>query len=165
MTKLLTAFVLLSLSGLGALTPGAWAAAASGSDPLALTGLVAHPLHLTLADLKAMPSTHVTATQTSGHGPVPLDCTGVSLQALLKQAAPDFGDKRNANLAHTLLLTGDDGYAVALSIGEIDADYGKAAPIIATACGGKDLDNQRLIVPSDGHAGRAIQGLVSIELK
>jgi hypothetical protein len=155
----LTAFALLSLSGFAAV------AAAPGSDPLALTGLVAHPLHLSFADLKAMPSTHVSATQMSGLGPVPLDCTGVSLTALLKQAAPNFGDKRNANLAHTLLFTGDDGYAVSLSLGEIDADYGKAAPLIATACGGKELDNQRLVVPSDGHAGRAIQGLVSIEVK
>ena len=101
---------------------------------------MAHPLHLSLASLKAMPSTHVTATQMSGHGPVPLDCTGVPLAALLKQAAPNFGDGRNANLAHTLLFTGDDGYAVSLSFGEIDADYGKAAPIIATECGGKALD-------------------------
>jgi hypothetical protein len=158
MRKLLAAFALLSLSGFAAV-------AAPGSDPLAVTGLVAHPLHLTLADLKAMPPIHVTATQMSGHGPVPLDCTGVPLAALLKQAAPSFGDARNASLAHSLLFTGDDGYAVSLSFGEIDADYGKAAPIIATACGGKELDNQRLVVPSDGHAGRAIQGLVRIEVK
>ncbi len=152
-----TAFALLSLSGFATL--------AAPAEPLALTGLVAHPLHLTFADLKAMPSTHVSATQMSGRGPMPLDCTGVLLAALLKQAAPNFGDKRNANLAHTLLFTGDDGYAVSLSIGEIDADYGNAAPLIATACGGKELENQRLVVPSDGHAGRAIQGLVSIEVK
>ena len=153
------AFALLSLSGFAAL------AAAPGGDPLAVTGLVAHQLHLTLADLKAMPPIHVTANQMSGRGPVPLDCSGVPLAALLKQAAPSFGDARNVSLAHSLLFTGDDGYAVSLSFGEIDADYGKAAPIIATACGGKDLDNQRLVVPSDGHAGRAIQGLVSIEVK
>lgn len=157
MKKQIAAFTLLSLSG--------FAAAAAPGELLVLTGLVAHPLHLTLADLKAMPPTHVTATQMSGHGPVPLDCTGVSLTALLKQAAPSFGDARNANLAHTLLFTGDDGYAVSLSFGEIDADYGKAAPIIATACGGKELDHQRLVVPGDGHAGRAIQGVVSIEVK
>ena len=101
----------------------------------------------------------------SGHGPVPLDCMGVPLAAPLKQAAPNFGDGRNANLAHTLLFTGDDGYAVLLSFGEIDADYGKAAPIIATECGGKALDSQRLVVPGDGHAGRAIQGVVKIEVK
>jgi DMSO/TMAO reductase YedYZ molybdopterin-dependent catalytic subunit len=158
--KLLTV-ALLSL----AFPAAALAAAAPGSDVLDIKGLVAHPLHLTLADLKALPSTHVTATQASGHGPVPLDCTGVALSALLKQAAPAFGDKRNANLAHSILFTGDDGYAVAMSIGEIDPDYGKAAPVIATACGGKDLDNARLVVPSDGHAGRAIQGLVWIEVK
>lgn len=160
MKKLFAAFVVLSLSGVAAL-----AAAAPGADALDVKGLVAHPLHLSFADLKAMPSIHVNATQMSGRGPVPLDCTGVPLAALLKQAAPNFGDKRNAFLAHSLLFTGDDGYAVSLSFGEIDADYGKAAPVIATACAGKPLDNPRLVVPSDGHAGRAIQGLGSIDVK
>jgi DMSO/TMAO reductase YedYZ molybdopterin-dependent catalytic subunit len=140
-------------------------AAIAADPPLALTGLVAHPLHLSLADLKALPPIHVSATQMSGHGPVPLDCTGVPLAALLKTATPNFGDARNANLAHTLLVTGDDGYAVSLSFGEIDADYGKAQPLVATACGGKQLDSPRLVVPGDGHAGRSIQGVVSIEVK
>src|SRR5476651_2163879 len=44
------------------------AALAAPDEPLVLTGLVAHPLHLSLANLKAMPPTHVTATQMSGHG-------------------------------------------------------------------------------------------------
>src|SRR5476649_560852 len=111
--------------------------AAAAEAPLSITGLVAHPLHLSLADLRRLPGTHVTATQVSGRGPVALDCTGVALAALLQQAAPSFGAARNANLAHGLLVTGDDGYAVMLSFGEIDPDYGHAAAIIATDCDGK----------------------------
>jgi hypothetical protein len=50
-------------------------------------------------------------------------------------------------------------------LGEIDPDYGHAAPVIATDCGGKALEAPRLVVPGDGHAGRAVRGVVTIEVK
>jgi DMSO/TMAO reductase YedYZ molybdopterin-dependent catalytic subunit len=140
-------------------------AALAADPPIAVTGLVNTPLHLTLADLGGFPATHVSATQVSGHGPVPLDCTGVSLGAIIAKAGLDVGAKNNANLAHTLLVTGDDGYAVALSLGEIDPNYGSAPAIIATTCNGKPEENPRLVVPNDKHGGRAVQGVVSIEVK
>jgi DMSO/TMAO reductase YedYZ molybdopterin-dependent catalytic subunit len=141
------------------------AALAATDPPIAVTGLVSIPLHLTLADLGNFPATHVSATQVSGHGPVALDCTGASLAAILDKAALNVSKNRNANLAHSLLVTGDDGYAVSLSLGELDPDYGNAEPIIATNCNGKPLDNPRLVVPHDKHGGRAVQGVVSIEVK
>ena len=139
--------------------------AAAAEPSLAVTGLVAHPQHLSLADLRALPATHVAATQVSGRGPVALDCSGASLTALLKAAEPSFGAANNAKLAHTLLVTADDGYAVAISMGEIDPDYGHASAIIATDCGAKALATPRLVVPGDVHGGRAVQGVVTIEVK
>jgi hypothetical protein len=141
------------------------AAMAATDPPIAVSGLVATPLHLTMADLGNFPATHVSATQVSGHGPVPLDCTGASLGAIVAKAALNVGSKNNASLGHTLLVTGDDGYAVALSLGEIDPNYGNAPAIIATSCNGKPEDNPRLVVPNDKHGGRAVQGVVSIEVK
>lgn len=139
---------------------------ASAAEPsLSVTGLVSNPLHLSFAELRAFPTTHVTATQASGRGPVALDCTGVAVSVLLERASPSLGPQKNVKLAHTLLVTADDGYAVALSFGEIDPDYGHAAPVIATDCGGKALDGPRLVVPGDGHAGRAVRGVVTIEVK
>ena len=111
---------------------GSISALAATDRPIAVTGLVSTSLHLTMADLGSFPATHVSATQVSSHGPVPLDCTGVSLGAIVAKAALNVGSKNNANLAHTLLVTGDDGYAVALSLGEIDPNYGNAPAIIAT---------------------------------
>lgn len=138
---------------------------AFADSELAVTGMVGSPLHLSLADLRGFPSAHVAVSQASGHGPVTLDCTGVTIASLLKKAAPAFGPKNNANLAHTLLISADDGYAVALSFGEIDPDYGHVEPILATDCSGKPLAAPRLVVPGDLHAGRAVNGIVSIEVK
>jgi hypothetical protein len=139
--------------------------AATAEQPLAVKGLVSQTLFLDLAELRKFPATHIAITQASSRGPVALDCTGASLSAILQRAKLSFGTQRNANLAHTLLISADDGYAVALSMGEIDPDYGHVAPLIATDCGGKPLDAPRLVVPGDVHAGRAVSGLVSIEVK
>ena len=141
------------------------AAAQAAEPPLSVSGLVLHPLSLTLADLKSFPVVHVSVTQASGKGPVVLDCSGAALTALLDKAALNLGKANNANLGHSVLITADDGYAIALSLGEIDPDYGNAGPIIATDCGGKPLDAPRLVVPNDKHAGRAMKGVVSIAVK
>ena len=140
-------------------------AAQAAEPPLSVSGLVLHPLSLTPADLKSFPVVHVSVTQASGRGPVVLDCSGAALTALLDKAALNLGKANNANLGHSVLITADDGYAIALSLGEIDPDYGNAGPIIATDCGGKPLDAPRLIVPNDKHAGRAMKGVVSIAVK
>ena len=143
-----------------------WLAPFAAAEPsISVAGMVANPLHLSFADLRAYPSAHIAVSQLSGHGPVALDCTGVTIASLLKRAAPSFGPKNNANLAHTLLITADDGYSVALSLGEIDPDYGHVEPIIATDCSGKPLAAPRLVVPGDVHAGRAVNEVVTIEVK
>jgi hypothetical protein len=140
-------------------------AAVAAEPGISLTGLVNNNLHLTLADLKAFPATHVSATQASGRGPVKLDCTGASVNALLDKAGLKLGKANNAKLAHSVLITADDGYAVAVSLGEIDPDYGNEQAIIATACGGTELDAPRLVMPADKHGGRAVKGVVSMDVK
>jgi hypothetical protein len=140
--------------------------AAGAAEPgISLTGLVSHPLKLTLAELNAFPPAKVSATQVSGRGPVKLDCTGAAVNALLDKAGLNLGKGNNAKLAHSVLVTADDGYQVALSLGEIDPDYGNEQAIIATACEGKALDAPRLVVPADKHGGRAVKGVVNLEVK
>lgn len=135
------------------------------SAPIAVTGLVATPLHLSTANLGVFPAIHITATQVSGRGPVALDCTGAALSAIIAKAGLNVGKGNNAKLAHSVVITADDGYAAALSLGEIDADYGNQNVIVATQCNGKPLDAPRLVVPNDKHAGRAVNGVVSIDVK
>lgn len=139
--------------------------AQAADAPISVTGLVATPLHLTMADLGSFPAIHVSASQISGRGPVPLECTGAALSAIIAKAGLNVGKGNNAKLAHSVVITADDGYAAALSLGEIDADYGNQNVIIATQCNGKPMDGPRMVVPGDRHGGRAVSGVVSIEVK
>lgn len=162
MMRILPQICAVSLAMTACLAPSHADGAAAG---LTVSGLVARPMQLSLAQLRAMPQIHVAITQASGHGPVVLDCTGPGIFILLQHASPSFGPGRNAALAHTLLFTADDGYAVALSLGEVDPNYQKSAPIMATDCAAQPLVAPRLIVPGDGHAGRAVAGVVSMEIR
>ncbi len=142
----------------------AFAGAQAADEGVAVSGLVAHPAHFSLADLRALPAVAVNVTQATNHGPAVQDCKGPALSVLLQQAAPVLGG-RNVALAHTLLMTATDGYAVAFSLPELDPDYGGAAPILATDCGGKPLAAPKLVVPSDKPAGRAVHDVAKIELR
>lgn len=137
----------------------------TAESDLSVSGQVAHPVHFSMAQLRSLASQKITVTQISGHGPVKFDCKGAPIDALLDRAGSTWGTKRNAFLAHSLLVSGSDGYAIALSLGEIDRNYGRADPIIAVECDGKVLDSPRLVVPSDKHAGRAIKDVVAITVK
>jgi DMSO/TMAO reductase YedYZ molybdopterin-dependent catalytic subunit len=132
---------------------------------LKLGGLVARPLSLSLNALRGYPLTHVAVTQASGHGARPLDCRGVAVATLLEDAKPRYGAAKNARLAHTLLFTAGDGYQAALAVAETDAWPGHAPPILAIACNGRNLDAPRLIVPGDAEAGRAVNNVVSVEVR
>ncbi len=62
---------------------------------------------------------------------MPLDCTGAALSAIVAKAGLNVGKGNNAKLAHSVLITADDGCAAAPSLGEIDPDYGNENVIIA----------------------------------
>lgn len=132
---------------------------------LSVKGLVAKPLSLSLTELRAYPAVHVAVTQATGRGATSIDCTGVAISTVLADAQPQYGAAKNARLAHTLLFTADDGYQVALSLAETDNWPGHAAPILATDCQDAPLNAPRLIVPTDAGAGRAVNGVVTIEVK
>ena len=79
----------------------------------------------------------------------------------------DQGGK-SAHLHHTIIVTGRDGYAVALALGEIDPKFENKSVILAYAKDGQPLDPSmgiRLIVPGDQHGGRSVRDVVKIELQ
>jgi DMSO/TMAO reductase YedYZ molybdopterin-dependent catalytic subunit len=142
----------------------------ASADPAVVTldGLVEHPLHLSEADLAALPAIELDASFQTGHGPETAHYRGALLWSLVEKAglSVELGNRRNS-LRHYLLVTGRDGYAAAISIGELDPDFEGKQAILAYARDGKplDADEVRLIVPGDKHGGRAVRDVVHIAVK
>jgi DMSO/TMAO reductase YedYZ molybdopterin-dependent catalytic subunit len=140
-------------------------AAADGS--ITIDGRVQKTEHLTASDLQALPPTSVSVSFVTGHGQETGTYTGALLWTLLDGASIVDQDPK-AHLRHTILVTGSDGYAVALSVGEIDPKFEGKSVIVAYARDGKPLgaaEGLRLIVPGDSHGGRADRDVVQIEAK
>jgi hypothetical protein len=154
------------LSAALALTLALWAAPLWAQPvTLSVEGHVAHPLKLTLDQVKALPPVTVSTTFQSDHGPQTGTYTGARLLDIVKQAAPvDQGSDRGAPWRHTIIATGHDGYGVAVAIGEIDPRFAGKQVLVAYARDGKPMKDQtfRLIVPGDAHGGRSVNDLASL---
>ncbi|MGH6995372.1 MAG: molybdopterin-dependent oxidoreductase, partial [Stellaceae bacterium] len=147
----------------------AWAtpAFAQTTAALSISGLVKAPHGFTLAELQKMPWTTVEASFQTEHGPHHGIWLGVSLWTLLDQSGGLDASMKDS-VRHWLVVTGRDGYAVALSVGEIDPAFGHAAAVVAWSQDGKPFDpaqGLRLILPGDRKGGRDVRDVVSIEVK
>jgi hypothetical protein len=121
-----------------------------------------------VANLQKLAATTVQVSLMTDKGTLAASYTGALLLSVLANAGPVDEAGKNAYLRHTFLVTGRDGYAVALSQGEIDPRYGGEQAILAYAKDGKLLDESegiRLVVPNDKHGGRAVRDVVAIEVR
>lgn len=145
----------------------ALAAGAAFAQPAALQGAVKAPLTLDAATLHALPATTVETAFETSKGPERGTYTGVLLWDLIQKAGLENAGGKNAELRHSLMVTGADGYAVAVAVGEFAPRFGNKAVLLAYEGGdGKaDPDHLRLIVPGDLHGGRAVSNVVSIEVR
>jgi hypothetical protein len=150
-----------------ALAFAAFAFAAAAQEPRTVTvsGTVQHPLTLTPADLQAMPGIDVTVSQQTDHGPANGKFRGVLLWTIIDKAGLANGTEKNAYIRHTILIVGSDGYAAAVSEGEIDPKLEAKQIILAVTKDGMVLDRPRLVVPLDAHASRGVHDVVSVEVK
>ncbi|MBX3083754.1 MAG: molybdate ABC transporter substrate-binding protein [Anaerolineae bacterium] len=138
---------------------------------LHLDGQVLNPLALSVDDLKAnyAPQT-VSVEYLNGENPVKANYTGVLLRDLLDSAQVNLNaDVKNDKLSTFIVATGADGYQAVIAWGEIDADFGNQAILVAYESDGKPLAEAegafRLVVPTDGHGGRYVSQLVSLEVR
>jgi hypothetical protein len=127
-------------------------------------GQVQHPGPVTVTDLQKLPATTVPISFTTGKGPESATYTGALLWTVISNAAPIDGPGKNAGLRHTYLVTASDGYAVALSEGEIDPRSEGKSVILAYEKDGKP-SGIRLIVPGDKSGGRAVWNVVKIDVQ
>jgi DMSO/TMAO reductase YedYZ molybdopterin-dependent catalytic subunit len=144
------------------------APAPAGDAPAALTvkGAVKQELHLDLADLKALPRMKLSA---KGHDGTTHEYEGVALGSLLAKAGvPQAGDLRGKSMALCVIAEGSDGYRVAFSLAELDADFAAESVLVADTADGKPLASDqgplRLVVPADKRQGRWVRLLKIISV-
>lgn len=142
------------------------AAAAQNSAPpgLAIEGRIEHPRTLALADLRALPPVTVEVEHAHERDAQRHTFTGALLWPLIAAAGPAEAGKR-AFLQHTVLARGQDGYAVALAVGEMDPNFEGKQVLVAYAEDGKPLPGLRLVVPGDARGGRGVRNLIAIEVR
>jgi DMSO/TMAO reductase YedYZ molybdopterin-dependent catalytic subunit len=136
------------------------------ASALIVKGAVKQELHLSLADLKAMPRMKLSA---KGHDGASHDYEGVALSALLAKAGvPQAGDLRGKNMSLCVVAEGTDGYRAAFSLAELDADFAAKTVLVADTTDGKALGHDqgplRLVVPGDKRQGRWVRLLKTISI-
>ena len=138
---------------------------AQGPSELTITGDLSSPLVLKAADLAAMPHETVSIPEPDG---TQVSYEGVPLREVLKRAGVPVGkDLRGKALSAYILAKAHDGYQVLFSIGEIGADFGNAAILVADKRDGKPLFGyqgpMRLVCPNDKAGARSVRMLESLE--
>lgn len=168
---LVLALTLLPLIGSVAVaqdaTPGASPTAAQSVE---ITGLVDHPISVSVDDIKALPSQTVDVTFQSGKGEQQHTYTGALLSDVLALASPTLDpDIKNQVLQRYLVITASDGYTVVLSMGEIDPAFGNNPYLLAWEEDGAPLSAEdgpvRLVTPGDIKGGRYVTGVIRIEVR
>lgn len=137
------------------------------STSFQLTGLVSHPGTFTLAKLQTFPKVTVTSnTQPLGAH----SFAGARLYSLLQQAGiMTDSTRKNDILRKAALITGTDGYGVAIALGEIIPRFANKQVILAYEEDGKPLPQTdgfaRLIVPGDAFAGRYVSNVAQVTVE
>jgi hypothetical protein len=136
-------------------------------EPAVLQGAMRQRLILDDAVLKSLPAVTIEVTFETGQGKESGRYTGALLWALLQKAQLVDEPGKNASLKQTILITGRDGYAVALALGEIDPHFEGKSVIVAYAGGDPPASSGhlRLVVPGDAHGGRSVRDVAAIEVR
>ena len=119
---------------------------------------------LSLATLAALPQVTLRTTLVGGQGPRQSVFVGPMLFTVLEHVhAVDAGQMRT--MAHqTVLVTGSDGYAASLAVGEIAPGFENKQVVLAESQDGKP-EALHLIVPGEAHASRSVHEVVKIIIK
>ena len=133
---------------------------------LEISGTVAHPMSLTLDDLRKLPASSENIFFHTGRGGMRAAFTGVSLWSLVDKAGIVTDPKsRNEGLRRFIVAKGADGYYVVIALAEIDPEFGGQQALVAYEQDGKPLAAARLIMPGDKGGGRNVMNVVSLQLR
>jgi DMSO/TMAO reductase YedYZ molybdopterin-dependent catalytic subunit len=151
----------------GMIVPGeAQTPARPKTGTLVLAGDVPKPMTWTVAELKTLPRTTVTAVSEDGRT---LKYEGVLVSDLLARAGAIVGgEPRGAALTTYVLATANDGYQILFSLSELDSGFSDTQIIVADTIDGKPLsDTQgplRIVVPRDKRGARAMRTVERLEV-
>jgi hypothetical protein len=146
-------------------------ASATFAPEVAVTGLVGNPHSFSMDDLKQLPAESVNVSFQAGQGTTNATFTGMRLLNVFDAAggARLPTDINNAKLRTTVMVTGADGYQVALGWGELDPEFGGAPIMLAYLQDGKPMGDKqgmaRLVVPGDKRGGRYVSTVKSIDIR
>ena len=132
-----------------------------------LEGAVKQRLVLDDRLLRSLPAVTIDITFETAEGKKSGRYTGALLWSVIERAGLVDDAGKNASLRHTLLVTGRDGYAVALALGELDPNYEGKSVILAYEGGEPRASSTalRLVVPGDVHGGRSVRDVATIDVR
>ncbi len=117
---------------------------------------------MTASDLAALPAIQV---ETSfGHANPPTKFEGPLLWRVLDRAGVVDAAKPRGQVRQIVLVTGSDGYAVVLALGEISPAFEGKQVILADRMNGQPIapDHWRIVVPGDRRGARSVRDVVRI---
>jgi len=121
-------------------------------------------LTLTAAALAALPSVQLTVPAGTAPGARGRTFDGPLLWTVLARAGAVDPSKHQGDVRGTVVLTGRDGYAAVLALGELSPEFERKQVIVALRADGQPLDpgHLRVVVPGDKRGGRGVHDLVQI---
>lgn len=124
------------------------------------------PLTMSVETLAALPQVEQEISFKTSKGVSTGRYKGPLLWDVLKSSAAFDGLERNKELAKTLLVTANDGYEIAFSIGELSPEFGNAMILVALETDGKPLlDGFHIVAQGDKRGARAIHNIVKMEIR
>ena len=151
--------------------PAYAAAPAGGYAPaFALSGAIERSGNFTLERLRQYAPSKIDAIFGTGSSLQGGTFVGVPLWDLIREAGVKTQPgSKNDLLRKYILVTGSDGYQVALALAEIVPDFGGEPVLVAYQRDGKPLGSDegmaRLVVPNDKRGGRYVSNIIRIEVR
>lgn len=162
-------------AGLGPVIPivlqvklGGGVTVTEGREALVISADPYHtPLIFSPVEFRALP--HVTVPVHNGHTNAAESYSGVPLASLLEKVNAPLGKElRGEAMTGYLVAAGSDGYAVVLSLAEVDPEFHESQALVADSRDGQPLGNNgpfQLIVPGDKRPARWVHNLDAITLQ
>jgi hypothetical protein len=160
-------WVLIAVAGLVPAGCGAKSGAGAATvGDVRLSGAIAEPRTWSVDGLATLPQQTEEVSFLGEGMQKTIKGTGVLLYDLLQKAKPKFdATKKRDALRFGVLVHATDGYATAISWGELDPDFAGKPILVTVEENGQRLGRPGLVVPGDKHGGRHVYDMDKITVE